>query len=422
MSSLPAGRLPAVMTLRLALRNLARNRRRTAITASTVAFSVLIIQFVMALLLGIERQSFDNLIRYQTGHAKIFAAGYFAKRDELPLGQTLVELPALERQALAVDGVAAVTPRLSFQARLSDGREQIPALGIGIDLAGSDTDVFSIDRAVTAGRFLVQGDEAVLLGGGLAELFGVSVGDWITVLVRTRSGAFEALDLPIEGLVGTGNPAIDRGGVLLPLALAQRMLGLEARATELAVRFEDGASEPAVLARLASALPAGEGLEVRDWRAQESDFMSLVRAKRSGSAVIFAIFLILGMVGVTNTVLMAAYERTREIGMLMAMGLRAGGVRRLFLMEGALIGGLGAAIGTVLALGAVGALSGGIDFQALYGDIDIGYPVRERVYLALAPLVLAVGIALTMALSAVASAYPAVQAGRGRPVDALRHV
>ncbi|MGE0556326.1 MAG: ABC transporter permease [Gemmatimonadales bacterium] len=414
------GRLPALALARLALRNLARNRRRTAITASTVAFSIVLLQFLVALLRGIEEQSFDNLIGYQTGHAKVFAAGYFAEREELPLDRTLGDLAALAERVRAVDGVAAAAPELSFQARLSDGREQIPALGVGLALGGAESGVFRLDRAVTSGRYLEPGDEAVLLGNGLAGLFGLGPGDWITVLVVTSAGAYEALDLPVVGLVGTGNPAIDRGSVLVPLALAQRMLGLDGRATEVAVRF-DGRREAAVLERLATALGEG-GFEVRGWREQQANLMALVESKRAGSGVMVAIFVLLAMVGVTNTILMAAYERTREIGMLMAMGLRASGVRRLFLTEGAMIGLSGAVVGTALALLVVAGLSGGIDFQALYGDVDLGYPVRERVYPAVAPAALIGGVLATVVLSALASVYPAVRAGRERPVEALRHV
>jgi ABC-type lipoprotein release transport system permease subunit len=138
--------------------------------------------------------------------------------------------------------------------------------------------------------------------------------------------------------------------------------------------------------------------------------------------VMVALFLVLAMVGVTNTVLMAAYERTREIGMLMAMGLRGRGVRTLFLAEGASIGLLGGVTGTAAALGVLALLSGGIDFRALYGDVDIGYPVQGLVYPALQPARLVVVAALMAVVAALASLYPAARASRQQPVVALRHV
>lgn len=416
----PGGRFPLGALFRLAWRNLARNRRRTAITATTVALGMTLLQLMMALLAGIERQSFRNLISYQTGNAKVYARGYFDARAELPLDRAVSDLEPLETALRSVDGIAAAAPRLTFQAQLSNGAEQLPAVGIGIASDGGDETVFNIRGAVVAGDYLPPAGDGLLMGSGLAKLFGAGPGDWLTLLSKTRSGAYEAVDLPVVGVVGTGNPAIDRRSFLLPLSTAQRILDMEGRVTEVAVRFEPLARESAELTRLAAAIPRAGGLEVRGWREEESDFMALVRAKRSGSVLMLAIFISLAMVGITNTILMAAYERTREIGMLMAMGMRRGGIRRLFLVEGALIGLLGSLAGTALALGVVGLLSRGIDIGALYGEVDIGYPVKDRVYPALVPAAVAAACLLATGLAAVASLYPAARASREHPAEALR--
>jgi ABC-type lipoprotein release transport system permease subunit len=155
----------------------------------------------------------------------------------------------------------------------------------------------------------------------------------------------------------------------------------------------------------------------------EGDFMALVQAKRVGQAIMLGIFMVLAVVGITNTILMAAYERTREIGMLMAVGLRGTGIRRLFLTEGAFTGLLGGAIGSVLALGLIMWLAQvGINFNALYGDIDIGYPVKDSLYPALSVAWVTLGWVLSGLLAALASLYPAARASSHRPVEALRHV
>ena len=418
----PAGRLGAVGTIRLAWRNLRRNRRRTWITAVTVALAVLLLQLTSAFLTGIERQSFDNLINYQTGHAKVFAAGYYASRDELPLEPALAGLDALQARMRAVPGVQATAARLTFQAQLSNGLDQLPCTGIGIAVGGSDTVVFRAPQAVTHGEYLRRGARGMLIGGGLAEVLGVRVGDWLTVLARTQQGAYEAVDLEVLGILGTGNPAIDRATFLIPLELAQTMLAMPDRATEVAVRFRPGAAERATLARL-RAEAATIGLDARGWRVLEADFLSLVSAKRTGRTVMLLIFLTVALVGVTNTILMAAFERTQEIGMLMTLGLRGTGVRRLFLAEGAMLGALGGTVGTLVGLVLIAWFATtGIDIAALYGEMDIGYPVKDRIYAAFGPGSLLIGWVLTVVLAAVASLYPATRASRMDPVDALRHV
>jgi ABC-type lipoprotein release transport system permease subunit len=410
-------------TFRLGWRNLKRNRRRTWITASTVALAVLLLQFSTALLIGVEQQSFDNLINYQTGHAKIYADGYFEERDEFPLDYTFEDGGALQADIEAIPGVAAATPRLTFQAQLSNGMDQIPCLGVGIRIQGSDSDVFRIPQSVVDGEYLADDDEGILLGSGIAEIFEVGAGDWLTVLAKTQYGAYEALDLPIIGLIGTGNPLIDRNSFLVPLPTAQYILDMEGVATEMAVRFSATAREAGTLERLESTIEASGAFDVKGWREMESDFMALVQAKRMGQVIFLGIFLILAVVGITNTILMAAYERTREIGMLMAIGLRGTGIRRLFLVEGALTGLIGGAIGSLIALGLIVWLASvGIDFAALYGDMDIGYPVKDTLYPALNVPILAVGWLFTGFLAAIASLYPAARASHSRPVEALRHV
>ena len=417
------GKLGPWTTFRIAWRNLARNRKRTWITATTVALAVLLLQFTIAMFIGLERQSYENLINYQTGHAKLYAEGYFDERDEFPLDYALSDLEGLQSVVRSVPGVAASTPRLTFSAQISNGVDQIPCLGIGIQVSGSDTDVFLIPQAVVDGEYLKPDEEGLLLGSGLAEMFNVSTGDWLTVLAKTQAGAYEAIDLPITGLVGTGNPLIDQGSILLPLETARYMLDMEEAATELAIRFSVTASENRTLTSLRETIEQTANVEVKGWRDVEEDFLAFAQMKRMGSIIMLGIFVILAVVGIANTILMAAYERTREIGMMMALGLRGGGIRRLFLIEGALAGLVGGAIGSLCALVFIlYFVVYGWDLTAMYGDMDIGYPVKDILYFDLNLGTMFVTWLLAGVLAAVASYLPAARASRQDPVEALHYV
>jgi len=407
---------------RIGWRNLARSRRRTLLTASTVAFAVFLLQSFMALLVGIEQQSFDNLINYQTAHAKLYADGYFDNRDDQPLDFTLKSPDEIERLLVPVRGVAATTARVTFSAQLSNGIDQVTCFGTGIQIAGSDSDVFRINEAVVEGSYLAADEEGMLLGSGLADFFDVSPGDFLTILTKTRDGAYEALDLPIVGILGTGNPLIDRNSFLMPLITAQQMLDIEGEATEISVRFNALAKESSTLREVRRVVGEENGVEVKGWREVEEDFMALVEMKRTAQGVFLSIFVIMAIVGIANTIVMATYERTREIGTLMAMGFRGAGIRRLFLIEGALIGFIGGAIGMVFSVLLIGYFaSTGIDISALYGDMDIGYPVKDMIYPFMSPVLFFVSWFLTGVLAAFASLYPAYRASILQPVNALRH-
>jgi ABC-type lipoprotein release transport system permease subunit len=424
MGDLVPGKLGPVHLLRLAIRNLLRNRRRTVLTMITVAFAVFFLHVWNSMLTGMERQSYDNLIHYQTAHAKVFREGWFELRDELPLDRSLEHPDALLEQVRAVPGVAAAVPRIAFQAHLSDGRDQIPVQGLGVETRGSDSDVFRIPEAVVSGSYLPPDGYGLLLGSGLARAFDAGPGDWMTVLVRTRTGVWEAQEMEVTGVVTTGNPTIDQNSFLMGLEPARVMLDMDGRATELAIRFAGTIGEGRVLNRLEEALGTGNGLDVVGWREQEAEFIALTEVKRGGGLVAMAIFVVVALVGVANTMLLAAFERTQEVGMLLAMGMRAATVRWLFLLEGALTGLGAGALGTLVALGPILYFAArGIDFTAMFPeDMDIGYPVAGRFFWATTPVAILVAWLGTAVLAAGASLYAAARASRMKPVEALRHV
>lgn len=421
--SIKPGALGNFAMLKLAWRNLARNRKRTWISAITVAFAVFLLQLSYAMLIGLEDQSFDNLINYQTGHAKIYAAGYFEEREDLTLDYLLTDSGDLQQKLENVTGVAGVTSRITFAAQLSDGSEQLPVFGIGIQVAGSDDAVFRIPQTIVAGRYPEAGDEGMLLGSGLAEFFDVEAGDWLTVLAKTKNGAYEALDLEILGLIGTGNPAIDRSTIMLPLETARYMLDMDTQSTEIALRFAPSAGLSGTMQRIQHVLDENAAVDLKSWQEVEEDFMALVQSKRMGSTIMLGLFVLIAVVGITNTILMASFERTREVGTLMAIGLRGSGIRKMFLIEGGLMGLLGGAIGIVLSVGIIGYFAvKGIDLSAMYGDMDTGYPIKDVFYMAFEPGYMIASWLVTGLLAAGASLYPAARASRQDPAEALRYV
>lgn len=365
--------------IRLALRNLRRNRRRTFITASALALGVALLIFVNSMTTGFSELGFRNLVDFQTGEIQVHAPGYFDDREELPLEPLLPAAPALAAVD-SVEGVAGAAPRALIGARLAAGWEEFPVLATGFDPERDGT-VFRLAEAVE-GRLPRPGALEAAVGYRLAELLEIGPGDVIVLVTRGRDNAFQALDLEVVGLLRTPHPELNRGHVYFPLDVADAQLALDGGVTELALRVEEGASPTAVAEAVRAALAAqGVGAEVFRWQESAADLVAMMQADAVANLILTGVILLIALVGVTNTILLGAIERRPEIGIMKALGMREGQIVLLFLLEAT-----GIAILAWVAGSAVGALVNywlvtyGFDFGAMFGDADFGIPVGGKVY------------------------------------------
>jgi putative ABC transport system permease protein len=267
-----------------------------------------------------------------------------------------------------------------------------------------------------------------MLGKRLAKTLGVKQGDRVVwkarALGREGGGAIQAVYLEVQAILSTGNPAIDGAAVFIPIDYMRQSLLADGRATSVAARLDDGRRLDQVKAA-AQALLAPLGFEVKTWEDLGTSFIELHRLKKTGNAIMLGVFLFIITVGIVNTMLMATYERVREIGMLMALGLKKSEIRRLFLAEGAALGLVGSLLGIVLAAPLMWAAQKyGIPIDIFTGgaDVDLGYPIRGVMYGELSLELLLFALALGVLLSMIASWFPAWRASRLDPTEALRHV
>lgn len=406
------------MLIKLAFRNIFRHFTRTFLTFLAIALGLMLLILMDSMLTGIDQESFDKIINYETGHIKIFDRGYREDEENLPLDRS-IEKPGSIIKALEKDpDVAGVTSRINFRIMLSDGVDQFPAVGIAID-PKDDQSVFLLKQAVEKGEFIVGDEEAMLLGEGLAEDFGVDVGDYLTILTRTKYDTYQALDLRIKGLLRTEDPKIDWAAVVIPLSLGQESLDMGGGVTEIDIKLKDPAKTKEFRDILAKEIT---GVEVATWQDLAEDVMAIAGAKRGGTLfLLFSVFLI-ALIGISNTILLAAFERVREIGMMAAMGMRRRQIIRLFVLEGAMIGMLGSFAGCLLGiLLNIPFVKYGINWGMMMRDVgDFGYRITGVSRGVWNPTLIVGTFIFGIVISALTSIYPAWVASKMEPTEALR--
>ena len=408
--------------LRLAWKNLGRHRRRTAITAGALAVSVAAFIFMDSMLRGVDRESQRNLMRYETGAGRVVSAAQYRDLRRVELRHEIADYPALSAW-LRERGVVHA-PRVTFDGELFFGEGSLPVRLVGIDPA-TDPQVFALPESVLpGGEFLSPGTPGLLLGAWMSGDLGIAAGDFVEVRTRTRHGAVQTLELEVVGLLLSPNPTINKGVGFLPLDVAQYDLEM-AGVTEVALgappaRFERAQREVERLnAALGAALP---GLAAAGWQELAPDFLALRESKSSSNGLLLFLIFLIAAVGVSNTMLIAVYERIREFGMMRALGMDDGAIRAAMVLEAGALGLLGSLAG--LAVGAAATwwlVNWGLDLSGLYGNVNVGYRVTGIFRGAWNPGIMLGAVSFGVAASMVIALLPARRALRLNVVQCLRY-
>lgn len=407
---------------KLAFKNLARHRNRTVITAMIIALAVFIYIFYDSLLSGMTVMSYGTLIDYETGHLQVVNRAYWDEEEKLPLKNLLTVDETLQSQLRNVRGFVAASPELNFQARLSNGWDELPVMGKGIE-PEAFKGVFALEDQLVAGEMFAAGEHRAVLGKRLADLLDLTVGDYITMQVKDKNKGFNTLEVEIAGLVHTSNPNVNQNIVYVPLDLAQEALAVEGQVSKVILRLAGQDRAAGAAAELERSLKKHDpDLAAYPWNQLEAfAFFGAVELEKQ---VILAIILLIAAIAIINTVILAALERMGEIGMMKALGLQKKEVVYTFVMESTGIGLLGGSIGILLGMLLVWFLAKyGIDFGALVG-IEMsafGLPVLGKIYGVWNPQGMLEVFAFGVGISFLASLWPAYWAAGKDPVKAIDH-
>ncbi|MER2561667.1 MAG: FtsX-like permease family protein [Myxococcaceae bacterium] len=400
---------------KLALRNVGRNRRRSLITGVTIVFGVAMVLVVRGFTGGMAAMMTDDVVQGRSGAIQIHRAGYVDSADSVPTKLNLPYTDELRAKIAAVPHVKAVTGRITFNGLVSNGTQQTMFVGRGMDLAHEQEACPKARTLVAKGAPLepTDGTAVTLLGFELAESFKVDPGAMVTLQSSSPTGRSNALDLKVKGLTTSSFPFENKRVVTLPLGTAQQLVGLDGRVTEYVL----GVDDLQFLDQTAEALRAALGpeYEVHTWRELQPFVRDLIaRSNFVLGAIAFVLFIIV-LTGIINTMLMSVFERVREIGTLLAVGVRRAQVMQMFLIEAGVIGiagGLAGALVGRIVLFIFNTRGIPIQLSGLSGS-NVLRPFATNGF-TLAAIVVAVLGALFAAL------WPAFRASRLNPVEALR--
>ncbi|NCB02783.1 MAG: ABC transporter permease [Spirochaetia bacterium] len=364
----------------LALKNLTRYKRRTIITSSAIAIGLMMFILVDSLLMGAEEESVRNLKWYETSSMRIMHEDYWEDRLMKPLNFS-IENPEAIIEKLASEGIAA-TKRTTFSADMIlnniDFKEEgnISVVVNAIDPL-TDNNVFRFEGTLLEGRYISPGTNEINIGSWFAEDIGAKIGSYITLVTRGNGGFYEAMDLEIVGIINCPNPNVNRTLLMMPFDTASEYLAFENTATEINIALKESATIDKEIVQIKEILNLDStSYTIMDYKELAHDFVATIEAERGSSGVFLFLVFIIAAVGISNTMLMAMYERMREIGMMRALGMKDSSIQLLFIFEAGGIGLLGAIIGILL-----GSITNyflvkyGINVDFMIRDMDVGYRI-----------------------------------------------
>jgi putative ABC transport system permease protein len=407
----------ATLGLRLAWRNLWRNPRRTVLTLSAVAFATTILVFMVALQRGSYGSMIESAVSVFTGDLQVQVRGY---HDDPRLERSLDHASALERRLAAVPGVRAVAARAETYALVSSPSRTYGAAIVGVE-PGREPAVSTIPRAVREGRFLASPRAAeAVVGRALARNLSISPGDELTLLGQGRDGTLAVATLEVAGIFESGSPDLDRTTVEIPLKTFQDTFATGDRANALVLRTAGLGRVEAVARAVAAALADRPDASVLTWDQLLEGLKQGISMDAAIGWFLYAVLVFVVTFSILNTFLMAVLERTREFGVLLALGTRPGFLGGVVMAESLLLLLVGLVVGVALGVG-VSAVAAhyGIAFSSSE-ELLARWSLPARIYPRLDLFSLTVGPAAVLVVTALAATFPLVRVRRLRPVDAMK--
>ncbi|UCD17708.1 MAG: ABC transporter permease [Candidatus Zixiibacteriota bacterium] len=403
-----------MLTFKIAFRNIFRQKRRTYLTILTMfgGFTLAAISFGWSD--GTYNYVINMFTRNNLGHIQVHGAGYL---DRPTLHNTINNHEEIGEQLQILPHTLTWSPRLYSSGLVSVGDKTSGVRIVGIDPV-RENNATRFNKKIVRGRAFSSGNAAeVILGIGLAKILKAEVGDEAVIVSQGADGSIANDLYAIVGIAETGDDIVDRIMFYLPLQAAQELLVLEGRIHEMIVIVDDLDYVPRVTAGIRDMLKETD-LVAAPWQEFARSFYRAMKADQKGTWIMLAIIIVIVAVGVLNTVLMTVLERTREYGVLRAVGTRPGQIFKLVLYEVATMAVISTIIGAILSA----IINYLLSFHGIPMPIDYSYGGVEfsRMYTEINARSLIIPGITVVASAMLISVFPAVKAARIAPAKAMR--
>jgi len=408
----------------LALRNLGRNRRRTALTALSVGIAMMMVMMLNGFIGGFVGNVVTNYTKNDVGHINVTTKEYRSRERFMPVQEYIRDSGKVAAAIGAIPELKGklktVEERIRFSVILASGDNTKTTLCVAGDPV-AEKGLLMLDRSIKEGAYLSAPGDAII-GSGLAKDLGLKLGGELDVVTQKADYGLGFKKFKVAGIFTTNINSLDGDLFQVSLDDARDLLGMDGGATQIIVMLDDYADAdryaPVVEAGLETA--GFSDLSTISWT-KSGPFASLMVFVTVLYNWIYVIIAFLGAFVIANVMMMAVLERKKEIGILKAMGMPPREILGLFLMEGSMLGLLGSIAGVVLGLVFDLVFSKvGMDFSNAMASFS--WPMDNMVYTTVDPLAALLLLLLGVAVAAVIAFLPSRSAAKMDPVEAIRSI
>lgn len=404
------------MQIKMAWRNIWRNKRRTIITIVSIAFAVILSSIMRSMQLGSYERMIDNSVRFYTGYIQVHKLGYW---DEQVLDNAFAPPTGLQQRIESLEGVEAAVPRLESFALASHGTRTKGAMVIGMD-PEKEAHLTRVEQKITEGSRIGLNDSSVLIGSGLADYLKMKVGDTLVLISQGYHGVNAAGKYAVAGLLEFGLPQLTNQVVFMPLPAAQYFYGAEGLLTAMAVVTDTPKKVAAIREAILRDVDT-TAYEVMGWKTMMPELIQGIEIDNiSGIIMLLLLYLVIGF-GMFGTFLMMTKERLYEFGVMLSVGMHRSKLQLLIFVEIVMLAAIAVLTGFLLSIPVIGYYSRNPialpeEYQTAFEKFGI-----EPIYaFSNEPVVFTSQAWVVFFMALVLSAYPLYKIWKIDPVTAMR--